>query len=166
MSKIKNLAFLSAIISFTFTLNSHAADNCTVTAPATNVNLNYAQAGRVSADFKNCKIRVRPAFQWSNPQGTQSVFRLDGKPDVYIPVSLFSRIGANWDASNPMTGVSQPAVYAYTDYNSLFSSLFSSSNQPKNLTTYAEFSSSHYSNLAQYPVGTYRASLTFSAVEW
>src|SRR6218665_1300295 len=116
MSKIKNLAFLSAIISFTFTLNSHAADNCIITAPATNVNLNYAQAGRVSADFNNCKIRVRPSFQWSNPAGNSSVFRLDGKPDVYIPVSFYSRIGGDWDGNYPVVGASMTAANAYADF--------------------------------------------------
>lgn len=161
MLKIKNLAFLSAILSCAFTLNSYAG-NCTVTAPVTHVNLNYAQAGRVSAEFKNCKNRVRPSFHWSNPAGNSSVFRLDGKPDVYIPVSFFSRIGGDWDGNHPALGASMTAANADADFNSHFSS----SSQTKNLTTYAQLSSSHYKDLAQYPVGTYRASLTFSAAEW
>lgn len=161
MLKINNLAFLSAILSCAFTLNSYAG-NCTVTAPVTNVNLNYAQAGRVSAEFKNCKNRVRPSFHWSNPAGNSSVFRLDGKPDVYIPVSFFSRIGGDWDGNHPALGASMTAANADADFNSHFSS----SSQTKKLTTYAQLSSSHYKDLAQYPVGTYRASLTFSAAEW
>ncbi len=161
MSKVKKLAFLSAILSCTFTLNSYA-DNCTVTAPVTNVNLNYAQAGRVSADFKNCKNRVRPSFQWSNPSGNSSVFRLDGKPDIYIPVSFSSRIGGEWDGNYPTVGASQTASNAYADFNIYINN----SSQIKNMTMYAELSSSQYKDLAQYPVGTYRASLTFSAAEW
>ncbi len=161
MLKIKNLAFLSVILSCTFTLNSYA-DNCTVTAPVTNVNLNYAQAGRVSANFKNCKIRVRPSFQWSNPAGNNSVFRLDGKPDVYIQVSFFSRIGGEWDGNYPVVGASMTAANAYADFNNYINS----SSQIKNMTMYAELDSSQYKDLAKYPVGTYRASLTFSAAEW
>ena len=163
MLKIKNLAFLSVLLGCTFTLNSYAANNCTVSAPVTNVNLNYAQAGRVSAEFKNCKNRVRPSFQWSNPAGNQAVLRLDDKTAVYIPVSESSRIGASWRVnSNTTTNVSRPATPAYYDFNPHISS----DNQVKNLTMYAEFSSSHYQNLAQYPTGTYRASLTFNANEW
>jgi len=162
MLKIKNLAFLSAILSLTFTLNIAYAANCTVTAPVTNINLNYAQAGRVSADFKNCKNRVRPSFQWSNPAGNSAVFRLDSKPNVYIPVSFSSRIGANWDGTYPALGGSQTAANAYADFNTYFNS----SSQIKNMTMYAELDSSQYKDLAKYPVGTYRASLTLSAVEW
>lgn len=161
MSKVKKLAFLSAILSCTFTLNSYA-DNCTVTAPVTNVNLNYAQDGRLSVDFKNCKNRVRPSFQWSNPAGNSAVFRLDSKPEVYIPVSFDSRMGANWDIPIPIVGASQTAASAYADFNTYFNS----SSQIKNMTMYVVLPPSQYKNLAQYPVGTYRASITLSATEW
>lgn len=156
MSKIKNLAFLSAIISFTFTLNIAYAANCTVIANAQNVNLNQ-YSGRTEVKFLNCKNGVYFHHEFLNSsirgQYSDPTLVLDGNPNIYIELPYDARVGANWQ----YRGESSSVVREIHTYGT-------SSNTTEG-TMYLDMSLAQFGDISKYPVGIYRTSIIYSAIE-
>lgn len=155
MSKVKKLAFLSAIISFTFTLNIAYAANCTVLENIKNVNLNQ-YSGRTEVKFSNCKNAVyfHHEFLSSSLRGkyTDPALVLDGNPNIYIELPFYARVGADWPYGGESSSVTRETYTYRTPYIT-------------EGTMYVDMSLTQFGDLSEYPVGTYRTSITFSAIE-
>lgn len=156
MSKVKKLAFLSAIISFKFTLNIAYAANCDISANTQYVNLNQ-YSGRTEVKFLNCKNGIYLQHEFSNlslrGQNSDPTLVLDGNPNIYIALPFDARVGASW----PSRGESSSVVRETHTYST-------ASNTPA-ATMYVDMALAQFGDLSNYPVGIYRTSITFSAIE-
>ena len=156
MSKVKNLAFLSTIISFTFTLNIAYAANCDISANTQYVNLNQ-YSGRTEVKFLNCKkgIYFKHEFLNSSLRGQNSdpTLVLDGNPNIYIALPFDARVGATW----PSRGESSSVVRETHTYSTASNTTYA--------TMYVDMSLAQFGDISNYPVGIYRTSITFSAIE-
>lgn len=154
MSKI--LALCNALLLGSLPYTAFAA-NCNVTAKTTNVNINQ-NSGPVEVEFFSCKNKVyfRHEFLSSILNGTHDypTLVLDGHPDVYIKLPYGIRIGATWPHGGQFSFFTKA-----TDYYPMA--------QVHDGKTYIEsMPLSSFGNLSTFPPGTYRTSVTFSAIEY
>lgn len=109
--------------------------------------------------FSNCINRVWPSFQWTNAQGNVGVL-LHDESNVFIEIPYFNWVGSEPDGQT-FVDISAPARTANTNFDTYFRP-----GQSKNIRSYTIFELRYFGDRSNYPAGTYRSSLIFSAHEF
>lgn len=109
--------------------------------------------------FSNCINRVWPSFQWTNAQGNVGVL-LHDESNAFIEIPSYSWVVSEPDGQT-FIDVTVSARNANRDFDNFFLS-----GQSKNIRSYTIFELRYFGDLSNYPAGTYRSSLIFSAHEY
>ncbi len=148
---------LSSCLCFGGFTHTTFAANCTVEANTKIVNINQF-SGITAVNFLNCKNRIyfRHEFLNTSIRGKYNdpTLVLDSNPNTYIELPFYARVGANWRYGGASSSVTMETNNYYPNSDSYAG------------TMYVDMSLSQFGDLSTYPIGTYRTSITYSAIEY